>query len=142
MHCFSSEKLFRFEAIADIEELPLPWPDDNFEAGAPPSVVATIANGVVTGSVFAELIRGLHLWSHVAPIVRCKETALSSRIQQIFAIEDKILTWWTNVPLRFKVDASATSDVYPESLPKILLINFIYHQSLFVGTTSLSSDRV
>ncbi|UZP41761.1 hypothetical protein NXS19_009577 [Fusarium pseudograminearum] len=130
MHCFSSEKLFRFEAIADIEELPLPWPDDNFEAGAPPSVVATIANGVVTGSVFAELIRGLHLWSHVAPIVRCKETALSSRIQQIFAIEDKILTWWTNVPLRFKVDASATSDVYPESLPKILLINFIYHQSL------------
>ncbi|CAF3460849.1 unnamed protein product [Fusarium graminearum] len=130
MHCFSSEKLFRFEAIADIEELPLPWPDDNFEAGAPPSDVATIANGVVTGSVFAELIRGLHLWSHVSPIVRCKETALSSRIQQIFTIEDKLLTWWANVPLRFKVDASANSNVYPESLPKILLINFVYHQSL------------
>ncbi|KAM0353145.1 hypothetical protein ACHAP4_008382 [Fusarium culmorum] len=129
-HCFSSEKLFRFEAIADIEELPLPWPDDNFEAGAPPSDVATIANGVVTGSVFAELIRGLHLWSHVAPIVRCKETALGSRIQQIFAIEDKILTWWANVPLRFKVDASIISNVYPESLPKILLVNFVYHQSL------------
>ncbi|CAG2001950.1 unnamed protein product [Fusarium graminearum] len=130
MHCFSSEKLFRFEAIADIEELPLPWPDDNFEAGAPPSDVATIANGVVTGSVFAELIRGLHLWSHASPIVRCKETALSSRIQQIFTIEDKLLTWWANVPLRFKVDASANSNVYPESLPKILLINFVYHQSL------------
>ncbi|KAF5233563.1 hypothetical protein FAUST_8107 [Fusarium austroamericanum] len=126
----NSEKLFRFEAIADIEELPLPWPDDNFEAGVPPSDVATIANGVVTGSVFAELIRGLHLWSHVAPIVRCKETALSSRIQQIFAIEDKLLTWWANVPLRFKVDASIISNVCPESLPKILLINFVYHQSL------------
>ncbi|QPC79169.1 hypothetical protein HYE68_009921 [Fusarium pseudograminearum] len=134
----NSEKLFRFEAIADIEELPLPWPDDNFEAGAPPSVVATIANGVVTGSVFTELIRGLHLWSHVAPIVRCKETALSSRIQQIFAIEDKILTWWANVPLCFKVDASANSNVYPESLPKILLINFVYHQS---GDISQSSAR-
>lgn len=62
MHCFSSEKLFRFEAIADFENLPLPWSEDSFEAGIPPDKVATIENGVDTGSVFAELIRGLHLW--------------------------------------------------------------------------------
>ena len=62
MHCFSSEKLFRFEAIADVENFPLPWPEDRFEAGMPPVGVANIGNGVDTGSVFAELIRGLHLW--------------------------------------------------------------------------------
>lgn len=62
MHCFSSERLFRFEAIADVENLPLPWPEDRFEAGMPPVGVANIGNGVDTRSVFAELIRGLHLW--------------------------------------------------------------------------------
>ena len=62
MHCFSSEKLFRFEAIADVENLALPWPEDNFEAGLLPDGLATIRNGVDTGSIFAELIRGLHLW--------------------------------------------------------------------------------
>lgn len=62
MHCFSSEKLFRFEAIADVGNLPLPWPEDSFEAGVAPVGMATIENGVDTGSIFAELIRGLHLW--------------------------------------------------------------------------------
>jgi hypothetical protein len=62
MHCFSSEKLFRFEAIADVQHLPLPWPENNFEAGIPPSDVATTTNGVNTGSIFSDLIRGLHLW--------------------------------------------------------------------------------
>ena len=67
MHCFSSEKLFRFEAIADVDNLPLPWPEDNFEASIPPDGVANIENGVNTESVFAELIRGLHLWYLIYP---------------------------------------------------------------------------
>ncbi|CEI69321.1 unnamed protein product [Fusarium venenatum] len=118
----NSEKLFRFEAIADVENLPLPWPDNNFEAGTPPTDIATIANGVVTGSEFAE--------SHVAPAVRCRETILSSRIQQIFAMESKILAWWSSIPLHFKLDASAIPNAHHESMPKILLTNFVYHQSL------------
>ena len=68
MHCFSSERLFRFEAIADVENLPLPWPEDSFEAGLPPDGVATIKNGVDTGSIFAKLIRGLHLWYLTLPL--------------------------------------------------------------------------
>jgi hypothetical protein len=61
-HCFSSEKLFRFEAIAEFGSLPLPWPDKDFAAGIAPANVATIDNDVSTGSVFAELIRGLTVW--------------------------------------------------------------------------------
>lgn len=62
-HCFSCEKLFRFQAIADIENLPLPWSEEDFAAGTSPrSSIATIANGVGPGSIFAELIRGLNLW--------------------------------------------------------------------------------
>lgn len=68
MHCFSSEKLFRFEAIANVEHLPLPWPEDSFEAGIPPLSVATIANGVDTSTIFADLIRGLHLWYVISGI--------------------------------------------------------------------------
>lgn len=61
-HCFSCEKLFRFEAIADIENLPLPWSEEDFAVGTSSSAVARIANGVGSGSIFAELIRGLNLW--------------------------------------------------------------------------------
>ncbi|XEV06097.1 hypothetical protein FSHL1_011384 [Fusarium sambucinum] len=126
----NSEKLFRFEAIADFENLPLPWPDCNFEADTPPINVATIGNGVVTGSEFVELIRGLHLWSHVATAVRCRDTILSSRIQQIFAMESKILAWWSSVPLHFKLDTSDIPNAHHESIPKIYLTHFVYHQSL------------
>ncbi|RFN45506.1 hypothetical protein FIE12Z_10269 [Fusarium flagelliforme] len=130
MHCFSSEKLFRFEAIADVESLPLPWPENSFEAGLPPDEVATIGNGVDTGSIFAELIRGLHLWCSVVSVVRSKDTDLSTRIQQIFKTESEISVWWQRVPDNFKLNTSTILTTDQSSLPKILLTNLVYHQSL------------
>ncbi|CAG7557895.1 unnamed protein product [Fusarium equiseti] len=130
MHCFSSEKLFRFEAIADVGNLPLPWPEDSFEAGVAPDGVATIDNGVDTGSVFAELIRGLHLWCSVVSVVTSKDTTLNTRIQQIFKTESEISAWWQRVPNHFKLDTSTVLTADRSSLPKILLTNLVYHQSL------------
>ncbi|KAH7191847.1 uncharacterized protein B0J16DRAFT_393909 [Fusarium flagelliforme] len=130
MHCFSSEKLFRFEAIADVGNLPLPWSDDSFEAGVTLDGVATVENGVDTGSVFAELIRGLHLWCSVVSVVRSKDTTLNTRIPQIFKIESEISTWWQRVPHNFKLDTSTILATDQSSLPKTLLTNLVYHQSL------------
>ncbi|RBR23141.1 uncharacterized protein FIESC28_04136 [Fusarium coffeatum] len=137
MHCFSSEKLFRFEVIADVESLPLPWPEDSFEAAIPPDGVATIGDGADTGSVFAELIRGLHLWCSVVSVVRWKDTDLSTRIQQIFKTESEITTWWQRVPDNFRLDASTALTTDQNSLPIILLTNLIYHQSLCVLHSSI-----
>ncbi|PNP78040.1 hypothetical protein FNYG_08766 [Fusarium nygamai] len=128
-HCFSCEKLFRFEAIADIENLPLPWPEEDFAVGTSRSVVATIANGVCSGSIFSELIRGLHLWSSVVSVVR-SEGDLNSRLQEIFRVENNISSWWSKVPVAFKLDASTLSNIPRKDLPKIILTNLAYHQSL------------
>ncbi|KAF5563803.1 hypothetical protein FPHYL_5000 [Fusarium phyllophilum] len=125
----SCEKLFRFEAIADIENLPLPWSEEDFAVGTSRSAVATIANGVCSGSIFAELIRGLNLWSSVVSVVR-SEADLNSRLQEIFRVEDNISSWWNNVPDSFKLDASSISATPSKDLPKIILTNLVYHQSL------------
>ncbi|QGI62845.1 hypothetical protein CEK27_006816 [Fusarium fujikuroi] len=128
-HCFSCEKLFRFEAIADIENLPLPWSEEDFAVGTSSSAVATIANGVGSGSIFAELIRGLNLWSSVVSVVR-SEGDFNSRLREIFRVENNISSWWNDVPVAFKLDASTVSSVPRNSLPKIMLTNLAYHQSL------------
>ncbi|EWG42668.1 hypothetical protein FVEG_04420 [Fusarium verticillioides 7600] len=128
-HCFSCEKLFRFEAIADIENLPLPWSEEDFAAGTSRPVVSTTANGVCSGSIFAELIRGLNLWSSVVSVVR-SEGVLDSRLQEIFRVENNISSWWNKVPVAFKLDASTISIIPRKDLPKIILTNLTYHQSL------------
>ncbi|CZR39140.1 uncharacterized protein FPRO_05668 [Fusarium proliferatum ET1] len=128
-HCFSCEKLFRFEAISDIENLPLPWSEEDFAVGTSSSAVATIANGTCSGSIFAELIHGLNLWSSVVSAVR-SEGDLNSRLREIFRVENNISSWWDNVPVAFKLDASTVSSIPRNILPKIILTNLAYHQSL------------
>ncbi|KAH7246538.1 hypothetical protein BKA59DRAFT_200794 [Fusarium tricinctum] len=129
-HCFSSEKLFRFEAIAEFGSLPLPWPDKDFAAGIAPSSMATIDNDVGTGSVFVELIRGLTLWCSVVSVVRSKEDNFTSRLQQIYRVENDISTWWQRVPSDMKIEVTDVPIVEQRELPKILLVNLVYHQSL------------
>ncbi|EGU85024.1 hypothetical protein FOPG_04566 [Fusarium oxysporum f. sp. conglutinans race 2 54008] len=128
-HCFSCEKLFRFEAIADIETLPLPWSEEDFAVGSSHSAIATIANGVCLASIFGELIRGLNLWSSVVTVVK-SEGDLNSRVQEIFRVESNISSWWNNVPSSFKLDAPFVTSISQKDLPKIILTNLIYHQSL------------
>ncbi|KAH7177272.1 hypothetical protein DER46DRAFT_118490 [Fusarium sp. MPI-SDFR-AT-0072] len=135
-HCFSCEKLFRFEAIADIENLPLPWPEEDFAVGSSRSAIATIANGVCSESIFGELIRGLNLWSSVVSVVR-SEGDLSLRLQEIFRVENNISSWWNNVPDSSKLDPSSISTTPRKDLPKIMLTNLVYHQSLCVLHSSI-----
>ncbi|KAF4963112.1 hypothetical protein FSARC_8825 [Fusarium sarcochroum] len=131
-HCFSSEKLFHFDAITNVYDLPLPWPEDSFAAEFSRSPVATIKNKS-NGGIFADLIRGLTLWCSVVSVVRSTETDFNSRLQTIFRVENEISTWWSNVSDKFKVDASEVAIiamVEPKELPKILLTNIVYQQSL------------
>ncbi|RKK42631.1 hypothetical protein BFJ66_g10392 [Fusarium oxysporum f. sp. cepae] len=128
-HCFSCEKLFRFEAIADIENLPLPWSEEDFAVGSSHSAIATIVNGVCLASIFGELIRGLNLWSSVVTVVK-SEGDLNLRVQEIFRVENNISSWWNNVPGSFKLDAPFVTSISQKDLPKIILTNLVYHQSL------------
>jgi hypothetical protein len=65
------------------------------------------------------------------------EGDLNSRLQEIFRVENNISTWWNNVPVTFKLDASTVSTVPRNDLPKIVLTNLVYHQSLCVLHSSI-----
>ena len=66
----------------------------------------------------------------VVSVVRSKDADLSTRIQQIFTIESEISTWWQRVPIHFKLDTSTILATDHNTLPKVLLTNLVYHQSL------------
>ncbi|KAF4956374.1 hypothetical protein FGADI_3951 [Fusarium gaditjirri] len=118
-----------FEAIADVENLPLPWSEVDFAVGTSCSAIATIANGVCSGSIFAELVRSLNIWASVVSAVR-SEADFNSRLQEIFRVENNISSWWSNVPASFRLDPSCISITPRKDLPKIMLTNLVYHQSL------------
>jgi nitrate reductase NapAB chaperone NapD len=61
--------------------------------------------------------------------VRSKEDNFTSRLQEIYRVENDISTWWQKVPEAFKLDIH-TSTIEQRELPKILLVNLVYHQSL------------
>ncbi|KAF5536616.1 hypothetical protein FMEXI_10215 [Fusarium mexicanum] len=67
--------------------------------------------------------------SSVVSVVRCEDD-LNSRLQEIFRVENNISSWWNNVPLTFKLDVSTVSNILQKDLPKIILTNLVYHQSL------------
>ncbi|KAF5530057.1 hypothetical protein FNAPI_13679 [Fusarium napiforme] len=67
--------------------------------------------------------------SSVVSVVR-SEGDLNARLQEIFRVENNISSWWNKIPLSFKLDASRISSLSREDLPKIILTNLAYHQSL------------
>ena len=62
MHCHNSEKLSFFELAADMENLPLPWPEDDFIASQSTRPQVTLKSGNSNGGVFSELIKVLTFW--------------------------------------------------------------------------------
>lgn len=62
MHCYSSERLTLFEPIANMENLPLPWTEEDFEAGISRCPSVSLKSGQRNGGIFGELIRGLTFW--------------------------------------------------------------------------------
>ncbi|KAI8660008.1 hypothetical protein NCS56_01219400 [Fusarium sp. Ph1] len=130
MHCFSSEKLFRFDSIADIQALALPWPEPDFRQGASKAPSSYLNLKGNSRSIFAELIRGLTLWCHVVCAVKTPEVGMDSKIADICTIENKLSAWWEAVQPDFKLDPHDMRGVEQKEFSTILLTNLVYHQSL------------
>ena len=62
MHCHTSERLSSFEPWADIENLALPWPEEDFDNGMTNSTEATLALVEGNGGTYSEVIKVLTLW--------------------------------------------------------------------------------
>lgn len=62
MHCQNCERLVLFEPIADILNLPLPWPEEDFESGVSTCPQASLESLQSNGGTFSELIKVITLW--------------------------------------------------------------------------------
>jgi hypothetical protein len=60
--CLFGDRLQLFEPIANIKELTLPWPEDDYENGIAQSPRMCLESSMSHGGVFAELIRAMTLW--------------------------------------------------------------------------------
>ena len=62
MHCHNNEKLSSFAPLAELPNLPLPWPEDDFESGVAKGSSATLTSTESNGGMYAELVKALTLW--------------------------------------------------------------------------------
>lgn len=62
MHCHNNEKLSNFEPLVTLPNLPLPWPEDDFEGGLANANPSNLTSTESNGGIYAELARGLTLW--------------------------------------------------------------------------------
>lgn len=63
-------------------------------------------------------------------LIKTSESSLSGRITGIHALDEKLSDWWRKLRPDFKLTSSNVAAVPLDALPKILLINIVYHQSL------------
>jgi len=62
MHCHSDEKLSSFGPFMALSNLPLPWPEDEFESGLAKGASATLTSTKSNGGIYAELVKAMTLW--------------------------------------------------------------------------------
>ncbi|KAH8897750.1 hypothetical protein GQ53DRAFT_884572 [Thozetella sp. PMI_491] len=131
MHCHTADRSSSFEAIADVQNLALPWPEEDFEAGIASGPIATLSAAQGNKSVFAEVIKGLTLWSSVVSVIKSHHFRLTAKkVAEIQALDEEISAWWSQLGARFKLQPDAVATIPEDVLPKVLLITMAYYQSL------------
>lgn len=54
----------------------------------------------------------------------------SSKLASILALDERLLIWWNTVHPPFKLTKSNIGGIAAKILPKVVLLNILYHQSL------------
>ena len=62
MQCQNAESLRHFDDLVDIQNLPLPWPEKDFEAGCSNSGPAYLRSSPTGSSIYAELVKAMTIW--------------------------------------------------------------------------------
>lgn len=63
-------------------------------------------------------------------LIKAREVSLAERIASIHELDEKLSQWWRNLRPDFKLTSSTITAMPPKSLPRIMLINIVYHQAL------------
>ncbi|KAI0487018.1 hypothetical protein F4859DRAFT_324250 [Xylaria cf. heliscus] len=137
MHCHTSEKGAQFKLEGDASKLPLPWPDENFDAGLAEPSQMSLDSEESNGSVFAELIKATTIWYSVVSLLKSPEKSLQVRVPAILALDERLQKWWQTVPSKFKLTPDNVNSVPRATFTRIIHINALYHQSLCALHASL-----
>ncbi|KPM45635.1 hypothetical protein AK830_g918 [Neonectria ditissima] len=73
----------------------------------------------------------------VVSLVKSRESGFSTRLTSIYALEESVSNWWETVHSDFKLTPSDISALPLDALPKIFLVNLVFHQSLCVLHASI-----
>lgn len=66
----------------------------------------------------------------VFSLVKTPESSISERMTGIYALDDDLTKWWSEVRPDFKLESTNITSVAKDHLSIILLINLVFHQSL------------
>lgn len=68
--------------------------------------------------------------STVVCLIKSPESSLRGKITGIHALDEEVSNWWHELRPDFKLTPSNIGAVPEDALPKLLLLNIVYHQSL------------
>ncbi|KAI1346479.1 hypothetical protein F5Y01DRAFT_297708 [Xylaria sp. FL0043] len=136
MHCHTFDNSPQFEMKGDILQLPLPWLDEEFDAGAAAlSRVSLSSEG--RGGVFAELIKAATIWHSVVALMKSPDASLQTRVPAILALDERLQKWWRTVQPGLKLTPQNVKSISPAIFTRVLHLNALYHQSLCALHASL-----
>ncbi|KIX06345.1 uncharacterized protein Z518_04321 [Rhinocladiella mackenziei CBS 650.93] len=104
------------------------WAD--FEDGISRSPPICLESGGSNGGVYAELIKGMTVWASVFSLIKSPESSISERMTGVYALDNDVVRWWSEVPPTLKLDVSNIATIPKDQVSNILLLNLIYHQSI------------
>ncbi|KAL1961575.1 hypothetical protein VTN77DRAFT_1427 [Rasamsonia byssochlamydoides] len=127
---FASDDLFTNPAASEAENnLFLPSRDEDYERKRCSEPV-TVRSGRSNGSIYGELVKGMRLWCKVRTTIAKSDLDMASYVATLYGLDDEIASWRRNLPEFMVLGASMMNWQPHDALPRLLLINIIYHQCL------------
>ncbi|OQU96863.1 Fungal specific transcription factor domain-containing protein isoform 3 [Cladophialophora immunda] len=130
MHCHAIETCAVGASAENTLNLTLPWTEEDFDAGVATNARVCLKSGDSNGGIFAELIKALTFWCEVNALVKSPESSTSERLQAIYALDDRISKWRTELPDSLQLTVDLVTEIPDEALPNLLLLHIVHHQCL------------
>lgn len=66
----------------------------------------------------------------VFSLIKLPESSISERMTRIYALDNDVANWWSEVPSTLKLDMANIATIPKDQVSNILHLNLIYHQSI------------
>ncbi|KAI5456813.1 hypothetical protein BGZ63DRAFT_396209 [Mariannaea sp. PMI_226] len=130
LNCHTSESIFAIDPPRVIANVPLPWSETDFSAGASVQSLELMDSTPSGTSIYAELVRALSFWSATYNLIKSPDMTSETCLNELYHLDTKLSKWWSNLPEIFHLTSSSLPQAHHQDLPKLVLIQVLYLQSL------------